>query len=255
MFKAIRIAILLFILVNVALATVLTKYRSTDWKQPLRVVIYPLNGDRSEASAAYLANLSDASFEPIAVFMQEEARRYDVALNEPILARLGPAIDELPPAPPASGNPLAVMAWSLQLRYWAWRHDTAAGGKPDIRLFVLYHDPAVHATLAHSLGLEKGLIGVVNAFADRTMAGSNNMVITHEMLHTLGATDKYEPGSNLPRFPAGYAEPELAPRHPQRFAEIMAGRMAVSEQKAVIPDGLATTLIGAETAREIRWIK
>jgi hypothetical protein len=41
--------------------------------------------------------------------------------------------------------------------------------------------------------------------------------------------------------------------HPQQFAEIMAGRTPVSEDKAVIPSGLHATLIGEKTAFEINW--
>ncbi|WP_137937514.1 hypothetical protein [Chitinivorax sp. B] len=252
MFKALRILILLFILVNVALATVLSKWRATDWKEPLRVVVYPINADGSEVSRRYIADLSDDTFAPIGVFMQLEADRYQLGQAEPVRVRLGPSVNVLPPARPTSGNLLSTMMWSLQLRWWAWRHDEVKGGKPDIRLFVLYHDSATSAVLAHSLGLEKGLLGVVNVFADRSMAGSNNMVIAHEMLHTLGATDKYD-ANGLPMYPDGFAEPIREPRFPQQQAEIMAGRIAISEGKARIPDSLAEVLVGPATAKEIHW--
>ena len=59
----------------------------------------------------------------------------------------------------------------------------------------MYHDPSTLQTVPDSHGMQKGLIGVVHAFAQRPMAGTNNIVITHELLHTLGATDKYDPGT------------------------------------------------------------
>ena len=123
-----------------------------------------------------------------------------------------------------------------------------------MRIFVLFHDPVVGVRLPHSTGLQKGLIGVVNAFAQSDMEGSSNVVIAHELLHTLGATDKYEPNGS-PRFPDGYAEPDASPRTPQRRAEIMAGRIPVSETQAEIPEGMSQVVIGAQTAREINWIK
>ena len=58
------------------------------------------------------------------------------------------------------------------------------------------------------------------------------MVIAHELLHTLGASDKYDPQSLAPIFPDGYAEPDRQPSHPQRMAEIMAGRIPVAEGRA-----------------------
>jgi len=85
------------------------------------------------------------------------------------------------------------------------------------------------------------------------MAPQNNVVIAHELLHTLGATDKYDPGSNQPRFPDGYAEPGRQPRLPQEYAEIMAGRTPLSATQSVTPDGLEHARVGPATAAEIRW--
>jgi hypothetical protein len=85
------------------------------------------------------------------------------------------------------------------------------------------------------------------------MAGSNNIVVAHEMLHTLGATDKYDPNTGAPLFPSGFAEPDRRPLYPQDEAEIMAGRRALSAQDAQMPAGLSDVVVGAATAAEIRW--
>jgi hypothetical protein len=73
------------------------------------------------------------------------------------------------------------------------------------------------------------------------------------MLHALGATDHYDLGTGLPAFPDGYAAPNQSPLYPQTQAEIMAGRIPVSETRADIPYGLKDTVIGPLTAREIGW--
>ena len=125
---------------------------------------------------------------------------------------------------------------------------------PQVRIFVQYHDPSFSRSVPHSVGLQKGLVGVVHAFASREMAASNNVVIAHEILHTLGATDKYDPESLAPLYPGGYAEPEKDPRYPQDFAEIMAGRYPVDSRTFEMPESLDEVLVGDETAREIRWI-
>jgi hypothetical protein len=122
-------------------------------------------------------------------------------------------------------------------------------------MFVLYHDPGRSERVSHSLGLQKGLIGVVNAFASNAQTAENNVVIAHELLHTVGATDKYDPRTNQPAFPDGYAEPEREPRLPQAYAEIMAGRTPVSESEADMPLSLEHVLIGTKTAREINWLR
>jgi hypothetical protein len=141
------------------------------------------------------------------------------------------------------------------MRWWAWRNDSYRGPKPQVKVFVLYHDPNRVDRVAHSVGLEKGMIGVVNAYAAKRMARQNNVIIAHELMHTLGASDKYDLATNLPRHPEGYAEPQRQPLHPQEAAEIMGGRIPVSETEAEIPTSLADVVVGTATAREIRWLR
>jgi hypothetical protein len=149
---------------------------------------------------------------------------------------------------------LGTVVWSLKLRWYAWRNaDTHGRAPPRVRMFVMYHDPSTLQTVPDSHGMQKGLIGVVHAFAQRQMAGSNNIVITHELLHTLGATDKYDPGTGAPLFPIGFADPEQKPLYPQEEAEIMAGRRAVSPRDAEMPSSLKSVVVGPATALEIRW--
>ena len=85
------------------------------------------------------------------------------------------------------------------------------------------------------------------------MAGSNNIVIAHELMHTLGASDKYDLGSGAPIYPDGFAEPGRLPRYPQPNAEIMAGRRALSATVFDMPAGLRDVVVGPVTASEIRW--
>src|SRR5262245_21367658 len=101
--------------------------------------------------------------------------------------------------------------------------------------------------------MQKGLVGLVHAYAARGMAASNNIVIAHETLHTVGATDKYQRGSGTPIFPGGFAEPDRKPRYPQRYAEIMAGQRAISEREQEMPDSLNDVIVGDVTAAEIGW--
>jgi hypothetical protein len=125
----------------------------------------------------------------------------------------------------------------------------------DIRIYVIYHDPAQQPRLAHSLGLKEGLIGVVNAYASKAYSVRNNVVIAHEFLHTLGATDKYDPVSHQPVYPQGYAQPEQKPLYPQNLAEVMGGRIPVSGTHSEIPASLKQTVIGRVTAAEINWLE
>ena len=257
MFRAIRIAILLAVLVFVATGAYLARVRSTDWDAPLWIAVHPINADGSAATVDYIATLSNETFESIEQFMAREAARYHLRLAEPVRVEVYDEVEESPPPQPGPGaSVLSRALWSLKLRFWAWR--VASDGTrapPDIRMFVLFHDPATTSAVPHSLGLQKGLLGVVYAFADREMAGSNNVVIAHELLHTVGASDKYDPLDDRPVFPAGYADPQQEPLYPQERAEVMAGRQMVSEQEWEMPLGLRTVVVGPETAVEIHWIE
>lgn len=256
MFKKIRIFALLLALFIVGMSAWRDQAQATAWQHSLNLVVYPINGDGSEASARYIAELTPARFEPLAEFFSAQAERYDVRLaydQAPVRVHVAPVVDDRPPSPPTSANPLSVGLWSLKMRYWAWKHGDHGTGPGQIRMFVLYHDPASNPRLAHSLGLEKGLIGVVNAYAAAEMDGRNAVVIAHEFLHTVGARDRYHPATSLPVFPEGYAEPDRRPLYPQTLAEIMGGRIPRSDTEAEMPDSLREVVIGAETAAEIGW--
>lgn len=252
--RSIRIGILLLVLGFVGLDAWLTRVRTTSWEKTLRATVYPIVADGHPSTRDYVAQLTREDFASMESFLQREGARYGVAIGEPLRVRLGPVLTRLPPLPPADRNVLGVVAWSLRIRGWAWRRESGqARPHSQIRLFVLYYDPATSPVLAHSLGLREGLIGVVHAFATREMAPSNNVVIAHELLHTLGATDKYDRATEMPRWPEGYAEPERQPRFPQRRAEIMGGRVPLTRDRAEIPLGLEDTVVGPLTAHEIGW--
>jgi len=252
--RALRLTVLGFILVLTGLGAWLSKARTASWQRPLWVAIYPINADASDASTRYIASLGDEAFAPIDAFFAREAARYGVALTGPVETHLYAALAERPPELRPNSGALASIWWSLKLRYWAWRvtHERKET-TPDVQVFVLYHDPERTESVPHSLGLEKGMLGVVYAFAARRATAPNGIVIAHELMHTLGATDKYDPATDEPRYPEGYADPERKPLLPQVRAEIMAGRMVLSRSDWEMPESLNAVVVGAQSAREIHW--
>ncbi len=256
LFKSIRIFILLLILLIVGLNTFLSGIRATSWDNTLWVGVYPINADASEAVEQYIDRLDEDAYLPIADFFTAEAERYELALGDPVKMILAPEVESHPPSPPTSGNPLAVIWWSLKMRLWVYQSDSyTESPSPEIKIFVLYHAPGEEERLENSLGIRKGMFGVVHAYADYGLQPKNHVVIAHEVLHTLGASDKYDPATRLPRFPGGFADPEQSPLYPQQLAEIMGSRIPQSESQAVMPASLDFTVIGDNTAREIKWVK
>ena len=55
-----RVLILLLVLLTVALTTWQDRYRSTRWREPLYVAIYPIAADDSAVTSQYLAALDAA---------------------------------------------------------------------------------------------------------------------------------------------------------------------------------------------------
>ncbi len=253
MARSIRIALLLFVLASVALGAWRQRNLVQTWERSLDVVIFPINGDGRAATATYVASLSTQSFASIGEFMRKESQRHGLVLASPVSVKQGPSVASAPPPAPVRGNTLEIILWSLRLRFWAWRNGDYAGPKPDVRVFALYFDPAARPRLEHSIGLKEGRIGIANVFAATHMSEENNVIVAHEILHTFGATDKYDAATSQPLYPDGYADPGQTPLYPQQFAEIMGGRIPLSEKQSETPRSLELAIVGDRTAAEIHW--
>lgn len=249
MWKRIRIGFLLLILAGVALETWRNQTRATAWRDTLHVALYPINADGGDATAAYIAQLDHDSFAEIETFFAEQAQAYGVHTLRPVRISLQAPLQDNPPPPPRHANALQAIVWSLHLRGWAWRQPRGTP-PPTVRLFVRYWNGG-EALALDSVGLHKGMIGVINVFGQRAMTHANAVVIAHELLHTLGASDKYDPQTLMPLDPEGYADPQVQPRWPQSRCEVMAGRIALDAAHAVQAPSLAQCVIGPATAAEV----
>jgi hypothetical protein len=136
---------------------------------------------------------------------------------------------------------------------WAWRYTPDDGGLTRVRMFVVYQSGNGNKPLQHSLGMQKGLMGLVFAYSLDTQTAQNNIVIAHELLHTVGATDKYNRRGG-PLMTVGYANPSRTPLYPQRNAEIMAGRIPTSASSSYMAESLRSVIVNSYTASEINWL-
>lgn len=253
-FKTIRITILLLILGYIGIDTVLNNQRSTNWKRSLRVVVYPINADDSEAAEDYISQLQSTEFEDINTYLEVEAKKYNPTITDPIRINLAPQLRSKPPALSRSRSTLAIIWWSIKLRFWAWKNDNYTGPKAQIKAYALYYDPSSQKKLQHSTGLQKAKIAMNHLFASNKQSEQNNIVLLHEILHTLGATDKYNLLSGSVHYPDGYADSQQRPLYPQKKAEIMGGRIALSKTLAKMPESLKKVVVGPKTASEIGWV-
>ncbi len=103
MLRALRIGVLLLVLATVAQWAWLDRKRVVEWKETLRVVVYPVDGDGSPQTGAYLQSLDAAAFLPIDAYMAAQAKEYGLKLASPVQMRLRPRVASLPPPSPAAG--------------------------------------------------------------------------------------------------------------------------------------------------------
>ncbi len=252
-FRRFRIAILSLILLIVALNAYWIDKRIFMWVTTLHVVIYPINADNSNEVQEYIDSLEKKDFDPIENFMREEAELCGLKIDEPIAIHVAPEIKEMPPSLPEKRDAMDAILWSLKTRYWSWQTDTY-DVPGDVKIYVLYRTFKNEDVREISLGLQKGKIGIVQAPATDTLINQTFLAIAHEMLHTFGATDKYDYETLLPIYPDGFAEPGQKPLYPQRMAEIMAGVIPVSKTEFKKPKNLDEVTLGRKTCSEIKWL-
>lgn len=256
MWRKLRIGILLLVLGIVAWNNWYDRLSTTDWDETLTVGVFPIDETDDQATRAYVASLGTSDVVDVEAFLNEEAKSYGIDIDRPVSVQMFRRVAEKPPERDPDSGLLGNMWWSLKMRAYARRAALSTGqDMPQIRIFVRYHNPEYTQEVPHSVGLQKGLVGVVHAFADRKLRGSNNVVIAHEILHTLGASDKYDPATLAPLYPHGYAEPDRNPLVPQEFAEVMAGRYPVGPNELEMPESLDEVVVGDATALEIRWVR
>ncbi len=258
-FFLIRVAVLLTILFGVvvyALRDVASREARTDWTRSVRVAIVlvarePLEeeiGPRARERASVLADK-----------LTSQKRRYREGGPAPFAFTVfGPVSDTGSiPEPPADDGLIAAARYSWELSRFTSRIDKAAGvdgSAFDSRIYVLATRPTNSERKviegASQLG---GRIGVVRVELDSTMVDLALFVSTHELFHTLGASDRYDLASGQPLVPEGLPEPEQRPLFPQRLAEVMARHRATTPIASVPPKTLQELFVGEVTARELRW--
>jgi hypothetical protein len=171
---------------------------------------------------------------------------------------LGPIeVTEDPPTP-AGATLFDLARYTFRLWQYLRRVDASAGPQvnhADMAIYVVTHVPKYdERPLVEGASQQGGKVGIVQVELEPKMVDFALFVTAHELMHTLGATDKYDPiGRTL--IPAGLPEPTLSPIYPQRYAEVMARNLVLSETKERTPNSLDELRVGAITAQEIGWLR
>ena len=256
MARKIRIAVLLGILAVVLLYAgrdIQRRRDRTNWERRLDVAIVLLRkGDVDPAAITALRERVPA----LETRLGEELARHRTRRMQPFsLQVFGPVDVETPPPSPVSDGFFDLADHAVR----SWRYTSAvdddAGVESrafDVRIYLVVRPPESRTRTVEGQSEQGGRVGSVEVELDEGMVDFALFVATHELMHTLGATDKYD-SRGLARAPEGLADPEQAPLFPQPGAEVMARNVVVSPGVERPPETLDELFVGPTTAREIGW--
>lgn len=251
-----RVAVLLAVLAAVLLHAwqdVRSREARTDWRRTLNVALIVVRvGDVDPAGMSAL----DARVAALEDQLAAEFQRHGGAAPPFEIIVKGPV--EMPEGPPvlAGDGALDLARYS----YDRWRYLSAVEARAgveragfDSRICLVVRPGQGKARrFVEGLSEQGGRVGVVEVELDAEMVDFALFVVAHELLHTLGASDKYDASGDV-IMPDGLAEPELVPRLPQRYVEIMARHRPLAPGVSEPPDGLDDLRVGDRTAEEIGW--
>lgn len=253
----VRLGVLLGLLVATltwAWHDVRSRRSRNDWQRPLEVAVAFVQLGPVDPGA--IATLR-ARFPALEARLRDEYRRHGGPLPEPIRFTLfGPVtVDRGPP-----GDPDATLLSLARHAYeqWRWTHAVDVGSNLpargfDSRIYLLLSAPRDRERSwvegSSELG---GRVGVARVELGASTVDLALFVITHELFHTLGASDKYDANGRA-LVPEGLVEPERIPLYPQRYAEVMTRNLVIAPGTERPPDSLTELGVGALTANEIGW--
>lgn len=256
-FFYVRVTVLLAVLAGVLLwawADVRSRKARNAWDHTLYVSIAIVRLEHVDDAAidamrARLPALEDR--------LAAELARYQPGAPRPVRFSLVTPVDAASPPPlPAGDGPVDAVQHSLALSSYLRDVDARAGLETrlfDARIYVAVRRPRQkERTLVEGRSEQGGRVGLVEVELDAESGDLPLVVVAHELLHTLGATDKYDADGRT-MMPLGLAEPDRVPLLPQRYAEIMARNRPVSAGTERVPDGFDEVAVGPVTAREIGW--
>jgi hypothetical protein len=258
-FFRVRVTLLLLLLAGVVLWAGHDWWRlrqRKSWQQPLRVALVLVEREPlpSELSTKLASRVFDLEQRLNHEFVRHGGSRQDAfsfVVKGPI------AVGE---DPPRVGE--QDVGGLLRHTYALWRWTRSVDSRAsvewrayDSRIYLVLR-PARGELPAFAEGESEdgGRVGVALAELREDALDFALFVTTHELFHTLGASDKYD-ALGRARVPDGLAEPDRVPRYPQRGAEIMARNVPLSPTSERPPGTLEELVVGPTTAHEIGWRK
>lgn len=249
---------ILLIVIVVAARIYYHDNKKFDWDRTYNVALIEVAYGSKESTRTLSSNGKEILQQSLEKWFESEAKRvYNSQIKPFRFEILGPAFNEkTPPTLPTENDSLwtRYKQTSAFIKFFNDRF-AQTGANPDnfdikLYLYIYPADKGLDYDKQHSVGTTRGRFGVVFLPIGKQSAGRTTCLIAHEILHTVGASDKYD-GSRLTVYPDGYFFP--AQRYPQQFAEIMALATPIDIGREKDADNLDTSRVGNKTAEEIGW--
>lgn len=259
-FMAMRVAVLLVALFCIV-AWGFTRQRKRDWRtqwdRPLGVgvVLLATTEPSPETGLAWSEGVARLTQR-----LASEFARYHGDTDTPFLFQVhGPILVAAAPEFRPESDSFVDRAKHAFTLFRALRELDAKAQLPvrglDVRLYVVLEpSPALRSGIVEGVGEAGGDVGLIRAPLGETDLTLPLTALAHEMLHCLGATDKYGPEGHA-LLPQGLAEPNRRPMFPQRSAEVMVGELPLGPSEGRLARSLDEVAIGPATAAEIRWVR
>ncbi|HET7543529.1 MAG TPA: hypothetical protein VFK05_26835 [Polyangiaceae bacterium] len=252
-----RLGVLLALLVLTllwAVYEVRSRRARNEWQRPLEVAVAFVQLGAVDAEALEALR---GRFPLLEKRLGDEYHRYGGRLPKPIHFTLfGPVmVDRAPPTDP-SDTLLGLAQHAYE--QWRWTRAVDIGSRLpsrdfDSRIYLFLRAPQDSTRgLVEGSSELGGRVGVARIELAATTVDLGLFVVSHELFHTLGASDKYDMHGRAV-IPEGLVEPERVPLYPQRYAEVMTRNLVVAAGTERPPDSLAELGVGRLTAREIGW--
>ncbi len=258
LFFRIRVAVLsfvLFVVVLYAIRDVRSRRARNDWDHTLVVAVVLIDDGNVGPGAV---DAFRARGPALRDRLESEMRRWRTGPPPFTFRVLGP-LRGVPRAPEPQGDgPVDLAKQALAVGAWLRDVDPRAGVDPalfDSRIYVRVKRPGASGTaFVEGRSEENGRIGFVDVDLDASTADLALCVVAHELMHTLGATDRYD-ATGRTLIPDGLGEPDRSPLYPQRYFEVMARNRVLAPGNEEAPDTVEQIVVGRTTAREIGWIR
>jgi hypothetical protein len=254
-FFRVRVVVLLVVLFGVALYAwndVRSRKARHDWASPLEVAVVVLAEPGVDPAAldAFRARLPALEEQ-----LTAEKHRYQRGTWKPFAFTMFGPLAPNGAAPKLEEDGFLALAGHS---YANWRYFGEVDERAHLtakayasRIYVTVRAPRdAERTFVEGESEQDGRIGTVDVELDPGSVDFALIVVAHELMHTLGATDKYD-AKGRPKFPEGLAEPDLGTY--QTKVEIMAQTRPVTIDLFAQPDTLGDVAVGPATAREIGW--